>query len=79
MSTRRSKKSSRACRGNISNDFTKDGEIFYVHELVALTFVPNPNNWPYVEHIDGNKSNNHADNLRWTNVKPEGYMGRNVK
>lgn len=44
----------------------------YVHELVAQTFVENPNNYPYIEHIDGNISNNHADNLRWTSVKPKG-------
>lgn len=37
----------------------------YVHELVAETFVPNPNNYQYVKHKDGNKLNNHAVNLMW--------------
>lgn len=51
----------------------KNTKNFYVHELVAKAFVPNPDNLPYVEHIDGDRLNNRADNLRWTAIKPEGY------
>jgi len=36
-----------------------------VHLLVAEHFLPNPNNYKYVKHIDGNLSNNHVDNLQW--------------
>lgn len=36
-----------------------------IHKLVALVFIPNPNNLPYVDHIDRDKSNNSISNLRW--------------
>lgn len=36
-----------------------------IHRLVALTYIPNPNNLPEVNHIDKDKANNHISNLEW--------------
>ena len=46
----------------------EDGQIGQkVHRLVALTFIPNPDNLAQIDHIDQNKENNCVDNLRWIN------------
>lgn len=36
-----------------------------VHRLVAMTFLPNPNNYPIVMHLDDNRLNSHVSNLKW--------------
>lgn len=44
-----------------------DGETkkLYVHRMVALTYLPNPENKPQVNHKDSDRLNNHVDNLEW--------------
>lgn len=52
-----------------------------VHRLVAEAFIPNPDNLPFVHHIDANRLNNHVDNLAWVSEQenrkeafmPSGY------
>jgi len=39
----------------------------YVHRLIARVFIPNPNGLPEVNHKDGDRKNNHVDNLEWVN------------
>lgn len=40
-------------------------KVFYIHRLVAMMFIPNPENKPCVDHIDCNIYNNNVTNLRW--------------
>ena len=42
---------------------------FYLHPLVAEAYIPNPNNLPQINHIDGDPSNNYFSNLEWCTAK----------
>lgn len=53
--------------GYLKTRLSKDGsqKKFFIHRLVALTFIPNNQDKPEVNHIDGNKKNNTLANLEW--------------
>lgn len=38
---------------------------FLIHRLVAMAFIPNPNGYPRINHIDENPKNNRVENLEW--------------
>jgi len=62
------------CINNITSNWT-------IHRLVALYHIENPENYPCVDHIDRNRTNNHVSNLRWVthseNSKNTGYSHYN--
>lgn len=59
-------------RGYVLAHIVENGEKKWklVHRLVATLFIPNPDQKPQVNHIDGDKTNNNVNNLEWvTNVE----------
>lgn len=59
--------------GYLRVNLCKDGKKYRwaVHRLVALAYIPNPESKRTVNHIDGNKTNNHVSNLEWATYKEQ--------
>ena len=58
----------------------KDGKqvCFLVHRLVAMAFIPNPNNYPCVNHKDEDKTNNDVSNLEWCSYYHNNVYGERL-
>lgn len=67
----------RSKKGYLAVNLYRDGhsKMFNVHRLVAQTYIPNPNNYPMVNHKDENPGNNHKNNLEWCDAQYNNTYG----
>jgi len=56
----------------------KQSKLMYIHKLVALAFIENPEKKPTIDHINKDRQNNHLENLRWATRK-EQALNRTAK
>lgn len=59
-------------------DKNGDSKKYMVHRLVALAFIHNPNDYPMINHIDGDKHNNLPENLEWCTQSQNAKHAYNV-
>ena len=65
--------------GYLRVDLNKEGKgkKFYIHRLIAIHFIPNPENKEFIDHLDGNPLNNSIENLRWVSRQENNLNKKN--
>ena len=68
-------------QGYIQVNLCKNGKQKWclIHRLVALAFIPNPNNLPQINHRDEDKTNNKVENLEWCDHKYNNNYGTRIQ
>lgn len=68
-------------RGYLHVGLCKNGRqnMYLIHRLIAVHFIENPHNKPYIDHIDGNRSNNDLNNLRWVFMDQNSHNAKKRK
>lgn len=68
-------------RGYYTIGLRKNGERkwYRIHRLIAQAFIPNPNNFPVVNHKDENPLNNNIENLEWCTIAYNNTYGTRIK
>lgn len=67
--------------GYMITDLKQNGikKTAYIHRLVAEAFIENKNNYPCINHIDEDKTNNQSDNLEWCTVSYNNSYGNHIQ
>ena len=77
----RNKKTGRILKGSIDSRGYRQVQLqknYLIHRLIALHHIDNPNNYPFVDHYDGDKQNNKIENLRWVTTQ-QNNMNRGIR